>query len=112
MPYDFDSPANRRGTNCYKWDIDSPEQDIIPLWVADMDFCVAPKIVEAIQRRVNHHVYGYTCVPQSFYDAITNWYARRYNWHVESDWIIYTIGVVPAVAAIIKSLRARMVAAS
>ncbi len=105
MPYDFDSPANRRGTNCYKWDIDSPEQDIIPLWVADMDFQVAPKIVEAIQRRVNHHVYGYTRVPQSFYDAITNWYSRRYNWHVESDWIIYTIGVVPAVAAIIKSLE-------
>lgn len=104
MKYDFDEPVIRRGTDCYKWDIDSPSDDIIPLWVADMDFRVAPKIASALQARVAHGVFGYTKVPQSFYDAITNWYSRRYGCEVQSGSILYTSGVVPAVSAIIKAL--------
>lgn len=104
MKYNFDERVSRHDTNCYKWDIDSPDDDIIPLWVADMDFRVAPKIVEALHRRVDHQIFGYTKVPQSFYDAITSWYSRRYGCHIDGGSILYTSGVVPAVSAIIKAL--------
>lgn len=104
MTYDFDARVSRHNTDCYKWDVDAPEKDVIPLWVADMDFRVAPKIVDALRRRVDHAIFGYTKVPDSFYEAITNWYSRRYACHFEKEWILYTSGVVPAVSAIIKAM--------
>lgn len=100
----FSEPINRHNTNCFKWDVDKPERDIIPLWVADMDLHVAPKITQALHERVGQAIFGYTKVPQSFYDAIVNWYDRRYQWKPQASSILYTIGVVPAVAAIIKAL--------
>lgn len=104
MTFNFDERISRHNTDCYKWDIDSPEQDIVPLWVADMDFRVAPRIVSALQKRVAHGVFGYTKVPQSFYDSIVGWYSRRYSCSVDPSSIIYTSGVVPAVSAIIKAI--------
>lgn len=104
MSYNFDERVSRHNTNCYKWDVDSPEQDVIPLWVADMDFKVAPRIVDALHARVAHGIFGYTKVPQSFYDAIVGWYSRRYGCRVAPESIIYTSGVVPAVSAIIKAI--------
>ena len=101
--YNFDKPINRRGTNSVKWDI-FKEDDIIPLWVADMDFEVAPAINKAIQKRMEHPVYGYTLVPDSYYDAITSWFHRRHQWDIKKDWIIYTSGVVPAVSATIRAI--------
>lgn len=72
--YDFDTVVPRRGTNSYKWD--TPEQEgVLPMWVADMDFRAAPCIVEALQRRVSHGVFGYTRVPAAYYDAVTDWFA-------------------------------------
>ena len=65
MKYNFDEIIERRGTNCVKWD-ESPSADTIPLWVADMDFRVAPAIQEALQRRVEHGVFGYNIVPESY----------------------------------------------
>ncbi len=104
MPdFDFDTIVNRRGTNSYKWD-SAPEDDILPLWVADMDFRTAPAIIEALQRRVSHGIFGYTKVPRAYYDATTSWFARHHGWHFNADEIIYTSGVVPAVSAIIKAL--------
>lgn len=77
--YDFDTVVPRRGTNSYKWD--TPEQEgVLPMWVADMDFRAAPCIVEALQRRVSHGVFGYTRVPAAYYDAVTDWFARRHGW--------------------------------
>lgn len=103
MKYDFDHITARRGTNCYKWD--EPEEDgVIPMWVADMDFPAAPAIQEALQKRLNHGVFGYTMVPDSYYDAITSWFSRRHGWQIEKDWIHYTTGVVPAVSCTLKAL--------
>lgn len=101
--FDFDTVINRRGTNSYKWDI-VKEEDVIPLWVADMDFKAAPAILEALKKRVEHGVFGYTLVPDSYYEAIINWFARRHNWQIDRLWIIYTTGVVPAVSCAIKAL--------
>lgn len=101
--FDFDTVINRRGTNSYKWDI-VKEEDVIPLWVADMDFKAAPAILEALKKRVEHGVFGYTLVPDSYYEAIINWFARRHNWQIDRSWIIYTTGVVPAVSCAIKAL--------
>lgn len=103
MKYDFDEIVNRRGTNSVKWD-EAKEEGVIPMWVADMDFKAAPCILEALKKRVEHGVFGYTIVPDCYYESIISWFERRHQWHIERDWIIYTSGVVPAISAIIKAL--------
>lgn len=103
MEYDFSRPTDRRGTDSYKWD-SAPEADIIPLWVADMDFETFPGITEALQRRVAHGIFGYTRVPEAYYEAVCNWFGKRHGWHINREDIIYTSGVVPAVSAVIKAL--------
>lgn len=103
MNYDFDKIITRRGTNSYKWD-ELKDSDIIPMWVADMDFQTAPCIIEALQRRVEHGIFGYTLVPSSYYDAVIGWFNRRHQWQIDRSWILYTSGVVPALSAIIKAL--------
>lgn len=103
MKYDFDEVIERRGSNSYKWD--TPAADgVLPLWVADMDFRTAPPVVDALRRRVEHGIYGYTKVPAAYYDAVTGWFARRHGWNFRAEWIIYTSGVVPALSAVIKAL--------
>lgn len=104
MNYNFDEIITRRGSNCIKWD-EAEDPDIIPLWVADMDFHVYPEIVEALRKRVEHGVFGYSLVPQSYYDAVIRWFRDRHGakgWKREH--FIYTIGVVPAISAIIHAL--------
>lgn len=103
MEYDFSRPTERRGTDSYKWD-SAPEADIIPLWVADMDFETFPCITEALQRRVAHGIFGYTRVPEAYYEAVCNWFGKHHGWHINREDIIYTSGVVPAVSAVIKAL--------
>lgn len=103
MEYDFSRPTERRGTDSYKWD-SAPEADIIPLWVADMDFETFPCITEALQRRVAHGIFGYTRVPEAYYEAVCRWFKKRHGWHINREDIIYTSGVVPAVSAVIKAL--------
>ncbi|MBL1049903.1 MAG: pyridoxal phosphate-dependent aminotransferase [Escherichia coli] len=103
MEYDFSRPTDRRGTDSYKWD-SAPEADIIPLWVADMDFETFPAITEALQRRVAHGIFGYTRVPEAYYEAVCNWFGKHHGWHINREDIIYTSGVVPAVSAVIKAL--------
>lgn len=103
MEYDFSRPTDRRGTDSYKWD-SAPETDIIPLWVADMDFETFPSITEALQRRVAHGIFGYTRVPEAYYEAVCRWFKKRHGWHINREDIIYTSGVVPAVSAVIKAL--------
>lgn len=102
MKYSFDQPANRRGSGCYKWD-EEQEDGIIPMWVADMDFQTSPAIIEALQQRVAHGVFGYTLVPDSYYDAVISWFNRRHHWTIERNWIQYTSGVVPALSVIVKA---------
>lgn len=102
MKYDFDKTIDRRATNSYKWD-GAPE-GVLPMWVADMDFRTAPAIIDALQKRVAHGIFGYTRVPDAYYDAVTSWFSRRHGWDIDREWIIYTSGVVPAVSAVIKAL--------
>ena len=103
MRYDFDKRVNRRGTNSYKWD-SAVNSDVLPMWVADMDFETAPAIIESLQKRVAHGIFGYTHVPESYYQAVTSWFMRRHAWQIEKEWMIYTSGVVPAISAVIKAL--------
>lgn len=102
MKYDFDKTIDRRATNSYKWD--SAPEGVLPMWVADMDFRTVPAIIDALQKRVAHGIFGYTRVPDAYYDAVTSWFSRRHGWDIDREWIIYTSGVVPAVSAVIKAL--------
>ena len=101
--FDFDKLTERRGTSCCKWD-NAANDNVIPLWVADMDFEVAPAIKEALAERVSHGIFGYTKVPDSYYDAITNWFDTRHNWHIEREWILYTTAVIPALSCALKAM--------
>ncbi|WP_274950137.1 MalY/PatB family protein [Bacteroides cutis] len=103
MKYDFDERISRRGTDSYKWD-SAENENVLPMWVADMDFRTAPVIIDALRRRVEHGIFGYTRVPDSYYEAVTSWFARRHDWKIDREWIIYTPGVVPAISAVIKAL--------
>ena len=103
MLYNFDHTPQRRGTNCVKWDT-AEAQGAIPMWVADMDFCVAKPITDALMHRVEHGVFGYTQVPDAYYDAIISWFQRRHDWHIQREWIQYTSGVVPALSVVVKAL--------
>ena len=116
MKYDFDERIERRGTHCVKWDEEAPCQtegwlpsggsdtSVIPMWVADMDFAVAPAIQEAVRKRAAHPVYGYTVVEDDYYEAVISWFYRRHQWSIAREHIIYTTGVVPAVSCAIKAL--------
>ena len=103
MKYDFDELVVRRGTGCVKWD-ESPDDEIIPLWVADMDFKAAPAILEAVRKRAEHGVFGYTVVEDDYYEAVISWFQRRHDWTIRREEILYTTGVVPAMSVAIKAL--------
>ncbi|MCD7901987.1 MAG: pyridoxal phosphate-dependent aminotransferase [Bacteroides sp.] len=103
MTYNFDEITQRRGSNSYKWD-SAKEEDVLPMWVADMDFRTAPAIIEALHRRAEHGIFGYTKVPPAYFDAVTGWFSRRHNFTINKEWILFTSGVVPALSAVIKAL--------
>lgn len=103
MKFNFDEPVSRRGSNSYKWD-GTEDTEVLPMWVADMDFRTSPAIINALQKRVEHGIFGYTRVPEEYYKAITDWFSRRHDFSISPEWIIYTSGVVPAISAIIKAL--------
>jgi cysteine-S-conjugate beta-lyase len=93
MQSNFDQPICRQGTASYKWDKFSP--DVLPLWVADMDFSSPPAVVEALRARAAHAVYGYSLVPESLVAAIQAHLADRYGWLIEPDWLVWLPSVVP-----------------
>ncbi|MDE5976259.1 MAG: pyridoxal phosphate-dependent aminotransferase [Muribaculaceae bacterium] len=101
--FDFDALTERRNTGSMKWDT-LPADDIIPLWVADMDFRTAPVVTEALRRRVDAGIFGYTDIPSSYYDAVCGWFSRRHGWYIDREMMIVTSGVVPAISAVIKAL--------
>ena len=101
--FNFDEIINRHGTHAVKWD-HCPSDDVIPMWVADMDFKAAPCIIDALKKRLEHGVFGYVNVPEEFYQSIINWFNRRHNWSIDRDMIDYTTGVVPAISAVIKGI--------
>ena len=99
----FDRGVDRRHGDSYKWDASMPD-DVLPLWVADMDFATAPAVTEALRRRVEQGAFGYVKVPDAYYDAVVSWFDRRHGWSIARESIIYTSGVVPAISAVIKAL--------
>lgn len=103
MIYSFDKPLERRGTYALKWDV--PEGEL-PMWVADMDFATAPEIQEAIQKRASHGVFGYTVVPEEWYQAVQGWWERRHHFSMEKEWLLFSTGVVPAISSMVRKLTA------
>ncbi len=100
--FNFDTPVDRRHSGSLKWD--SIPADVLPLWVADMDFPVAPAIQRALADRVSHGIFGYANVDHTYYDAIISWFGRRHDWSIQREWIRYTTGVVPAISCCLKAL--------
>jgi len=99
--YDFDKLIDRNGTNAYKLDLREKNfgtNDVIPLWVADMDFAAPPEVQRAIQKRAAHEIYGYTIRKEEFAAAIVDWCKYKHQWDIQADWIEYSPGVVPALA--------------
>lgn len=101
MPYDFDTPVDRRHTASLKWEVTQRE---LPMWVADMDFRTAPEIREALQERAGHGVFGYSVVPPEWYAAILHWWEERHAFRMEKDWLLFCTGVVPAISSMVRKL--------
>lgn len=101
MKYNFDKIIDRKNTNCSKWD--TTKDGVLPMWVADMDFKVSPKIIENIINSANHGIFGYTIVPNEYYEAEINWSKRRFNFDIKKEWIEPTNGVIPSLSSIIQT---------
>ena len=103
---DFDKVVDRHHTGSNKWDSHATADaaDMIEMWVADMDFKTAPVIIDALQKRVAHGVFGYTYVGEDYYEALCAWFEKRHSYPIDPSMVIYTSGVVPAVSAVIKAL--------
>lgn len=101
MTYNFSEMTNRRNTNSMKWDIKENE---LPMWVADMDFETAPEIIEDLHQRVNHGIFGYNIVPNEYFESIQNWWLRRHNFKMDTNWMMFCTGVVPAISSIVRKV--------
>ena len=99
--YDFDKLTNRLGTGSLKWDVNEGQ---LPMWVADMDFETAPEIIQALQKRIEHGVFGYQNVTDDWYQAYQSWWNRRHQFKIERDWLIFCTGVVPAISSIVRKV--------
>ena len=100
--YNFDKIVNRRNTDCVKWNNEIPE-DVLPMFIADMDFEVLPEIVDALQKRVDQHIYGYTVLTPAYKNAVVSWMKTRHNWEIQPEWIVPIFGVVPALNASVQA---------
>ena len=101
MGYNFDEVTDRRHCNSMKWNVAEGE---LPMWVADMDFKAAPEIVNAIKKRVDQDCFGYTEVPEEWYQAYIDWWQRRHNMKLEKEWLMFCTGVVPAISSVVRKL--------
>lgn len=121
MSFDFDQEIDRRGTNCMKWEFVLNGEELIfgdhadrkhgpdrllPMWVADMDFRCPPAVVDTLTQRAQQGVYGYSYPCDSYFEAVTDWFSRRYEWQIRRDWITLTPGVVPAINMLIQTFVA------
>lgn len=102
--YNFDADVNREGTNALKYDVLEERfgrPDLLPLWVADMDFEAPPCVKEAIIERAKHGVFGYSCPSQAYYDSIINWVGKQHKWNINQEWITFIPGIVRGIAFVI-----------
>lgn len=99
--YDFDKEINRRNTGSLKWDV--PEGEL-PMWVADMDFETAPAVKQALEKRAAHGVFGYSVLPDAWYEAYRNWWSSRHGLQIEKEWLVFCTGVIPALSTAVRKL--------
>jgi len=107
MKYSFDRVIDRYGTGCEKWDMCARifgGDNLLPLWVADMDFQSPPEVIKALTDRAAHGIFGYTAYTDSAYNSVIQWFTTRHNWQIDKEWIIYSPGVVPALSLLVQSL--------
>ena len=105
MTFDFDMPIDRRGTDSVKFDFAAEhgyDPDILPLWVADMDFQAPPCVRKALVDRVEHGIFGYTDVKDDYYAAVCNWFGSQFGWQPRQEWVVKTPGVVFALSAAVR----------
>ncbi|MEJ2749507.1 MAG: aminotransferase class I/II-fold pyridoxal phosphate-dependent enzyme, partial [Anaerolineae bacterium] len=112
MTFNFDQKIDRHGTNSVKWEMEPEDYDervnpdagrLLPLWVADMDFRTPPAVIEALVKRAEHGIFGYSTPTDSYYEAVIDWHKRRYGRSLQKEWIVLTPGVVPALNMIVQS---------
>ena len=103
MRYNFDNPPSRRGSNCFKWDVGENE---LPMWIADMDFEAAPEIRAALQKRLDHGIFGYDDQGEAWYEAYQSWWRERHGLTIEKDWLIFSAGVVASISSLVRKLTA------
>ena len=106
MTHDFDRIIERANTHALKWDgreSSFGRQDVLPLWVADMDFAAPPAVAQALAARAAHPIYGYTRHPASLFEAIAGWMRTRHDWAIEADWVLWAPGVVPSLYAVVQT---------
>lgn len=101
MKYDFNKMTNRQGSYSLKWDVHEKE---LPMWVADMDYETAPEIIEALHKRVDHGIFGYNIVPKAYFASIQNWWKEEHHFSMETDWMLFCTGVVPAISSIVRKM--------
>ena len=99
--FDFDKETDRRNTGSLKWDVKENE---LPMWVADMDFETAPAVINAIKARAEHGIFGYSVLPDKWYDAYIGWWKTRHGFSIDKDWLIFCTGVIPAISSIVRKL--------
>ena len=99
--YNFDSPPSRRGSQCYKWDCKPNE---LPMWIADMDFEAAPEIRAALQKRLDHGIFGYDDMGEDWYSAYVGWWRDRHGLVMEKENLIFSVGVVPSISSLVRKL--------
>ncbi len=107
MKYNFDQIYDRKKTNCVKWDAVKSifgRDDVIPMWVADMDFPVAEQIVEVLRKRAEHPFYGYTQPGANVIEAVVERMQRKFDWRIKPEWVVFTPGVIPALNVAVRAL--------
>jgi cysteine-S-conjugate beta-lyase len=106
MTYNFDQTITRSGTSSVKYDLRKAifgREDVIPMWVADMDFAVPPFVTEAVRKRAEHPVYGYSIIPGSYYDAVISWQKNRHGWDISKEWVMFSPGVVTGLNMLVQA---------
>ena len=106
MKYNFDEIINRKNSGGIKWDLVEyfyKDPEVLPFWVADMDFACALPIIQAIQKRLEHPIFGYTLQTEEYNDAVLQWMKTRHHWNIKRNWIVFTPGIVPALNLLIRT---------
>ncbi|WP_421381035.1 MalY/PatB family protein [Bacillus salacetis] len=104
--YNFDISPNRKGTSSVKWDLTKTvfgREDVLPMWVADMDFPPPPEVIDTLNDRVSHGIFGYTFTGDPLGNAVSSWMKERHDWEIKKSWLLYSSGIVPAIATIIRA---------